>query len=279
MNSILDLRHHPSITYYDSDYPSPITATSYPENFDGTTEYQGIAKDLVRYEEIACNIGGPVLELCCGTGRVLIPLARRGMNVVGVDVSSGMLEGARINLAREDSEVASRIELVEQDVTTLSLGSRRFRLAICAFNSLLCIVDFDAQLRVLERARAHLEEGGLLVLDIVNPLDLDLRGSSLPKAFFTRRNPHTGNRYTRFSMSDPIDEKQRQRLHGWYDEIDPDGVVHRTFYSMHWRPIFRYEIELMLRQSGFRLTAIEGGHAKEPFTASSPSMFIQAVAI
>jgi hypothetical protein len=45
---------------------------------------------------------------------------------------------------------------------------------------------------------------------------------------------------------------------------------------MHWRPIFRFEIELMLKQAGFEIISIEGGHLKEAYAALSPRMFIQA---
>ena len=81
----------PTIYYYDSDYPSPFD-TLFPENFDETTEFQGIAFDLERYQELVTEQGGPVLELGCGTGRVAIPLARKGFEVTGVDVSQAMLE-------------------------------------------------------------------------------------------------------------------------------------------------------------------------------------------
>jgi AraC-like DNA-binding protein len=72
-----------SIYYYDGDYPSPELSV-FPENFDEVTKYQGLAFDVVRYKEIAAEQGGPVLELCCGTGRVSIPLAGDGFRVTGV---------------------------------------------------------------------------------------------------------------------------------------------------------------------------------------------------
>jgi hypothetical protein len=65
-------------------------------------------------------------------------------------------------------------------------------------------------------------------------------------------------------------------LYGWYDEIEQDGTLKRKHYSLHWRPIFRFEIELMLRVAGFRIEKLEGGHLKETFTAQSPRMFIHA---
>jgi len=263
---------HAAIHYYDGDYPSPFGP--YAENLDEITEYQGVAADLERYQELARD--QKVLEACCGTGRVAIALARAGISLVGVDISTGMLETARENLSRESEEVRSRVRLIEGDLTRLSLEERDFSLAICAFNSLLCIPSFDGQRAALSSLAAHLQKGGRLALDVVNPTKLQWAGDPVPKPFFTRRNPHNGRTYTRFAMSSPFDAEQRQKLHGWYDELDENGGVHRRAYQMTWRPIFRFELELMLREAGFSILSIEGGHRKEKFGSESPRMFVIA---
>lgn len=265
----------PTISYYDGDYPSPFSSR-FPENFDSTTKAQGIEQDIARFQELAASIESPVLELCCGTGRVAIPLARNGIEVCGVDVSSGMLAQFRSNLSRESEQVGHRISLFEQDVTHLDLDKKDFRFAYIAFNSLLCIPSFEGQTCAIQAAADHLAPGGLFAIDILNPMTLRFEGDSTPKLFFTRRNPENGNLYSRFSMLGPMDENQKQELHGWYDEIGENGTVARQFYSRHWRPIFRFEIELMLKQAGLQILAVEGGHLKEPYTAQSPTMFIQA---
>jgi hypothetical protein len=69
---------------------------------------------------------------------------------------------------------------------------------------------------------------------------------------------------------------QRQRLYGWYDELDEQGRVLRTPYSMYWRPIFRSELELMLEACGLEVAGVEGGHRSEAFAARSPRMFVVA---
>lgn len=274
MNAGLE-SNHVSIHYYDGDYPSKENSI-YPENFDQTTVFQGLAHDVARYKEIASEVKGPVLELCCGSGRVAIPLASTGFEVTGVDISRGILDQFRVNLEREKPEVAKRVSLVEQDITQLSLSNKDYRFAFIAFNSLLCIPDFGGQIQALKSIGNHLATDGLLVIDIVNPLKLKSEGDSVPKAFFTRKNPHNGNSYTRFAMTGPFDENHRQKLHGWYDEINSDGAVRRRHYELFWRPIYRFEIELMLKEAGFRIQKIEGGHQKENYTADSPRMFIQA---
>jgi hypothetical protein len=115
---------------------------------------------------------------------------------------------------------------------------------------------------------------GWLVLDLINPLGLKLEGDSVPKPFFTRRNPLSGRLYTRFAACDPLDAQHRQRLHGWYDELSEDGTVRRFAYALLWRPIFRYELELMLEGAGLEVVRLEGGHLKEPYEAKSPRMFV-----
>ena len=267
---------HPSVHYYDGDYPSPENPV-FPENFDEITADQGLAHDIARYKELAVETGGPVLELCCGTGRVSLPLARGGCDVSAVDISEGLLEEFQNKLSREKEEIRNKIKIIQQDITQLSLERRDYKTIILAFNSLLCIPEFGKQCEALEAAGRHLSPGGRLILDIVNPLALKFDADASPKAFFTRKNPHTGNIYTRFCLRGAFDADHRQRLHGWYDEVMPEGTVKRRHYSIWWRPIFRFEAELMLKQAGLRIKALEGGHQKEPYTAQSPHMFIQAV--
>jgi len=266
-----------TIEYYDSDYPSK-TLSRFPENFDATTEYQGLRYDVDRYIDIATAIGNQldILEICCGTGRVAIPLAVEGHRVTAVDLSAGMLDGFTAKLRCCDKQVQNLLTLVKQDATELDLGEQKFDLSIIAFNSLLCIPDFERQQRCLARIAAHLRSRGLLVIDAVNPLELPIKGSPVPTPFFTRKHPVSGHEYTRFAMSSAFDADHRQRLHGWYDEITDDSTIRRRPYSMHWRPIFRHELQMMLRQAGFEIESIEGGHRGESYNGTSPRMFVRA---
>jgi len=264
-----------AVRYYDSDYPSEHFG-AHAENFDDTTVAQGLRHDVARYLEIAAEVEGEILELCCGTGRVAMPLAAAGHRVTGVDLSDEMLQRFELNLVRLEERARARITRVKQDVTVLDLPKKDFDLCILAFNSLLCVPDFHQQRQVLERAAAHLVPAGELVVDIVNPLQLALKGNPAPTPFFTRKSAIGGKTYTRFAMCGPMDAKQCQQLHGWYDELSDHGSIERTHYSLHWRPIFRVEIELMLEQAGFALESLHGGHCEEPYTEQSPRMFIRA---
>ncbi len=261
--------------FYDSDFPSEHFST-YPENFDAITDIQGIRYDVERYLKIARRTGAPVLELCCGTGRVALPLGAAGFDVVAVDNSTELMRQFRRKLTTMPTLRDSNIELVQQDVTQLDLNGKTFPLVIVAFNSLLCIPDFEQQIRVLRSVATHMTTDSLLVLDLINPVRVSSLGNSNPQLFFTRREPSTGRLYSRFAGATPFDASQCQTLFGWYDEVDENGCVRRMHYSVDWRLIYRFEIQLMLEACGLKIVRIEGGHSGEEFRANSERLFVHA---
>jgi SAM-dependent methyltransferase len=265
----------PSVDFYDSDYPG-VGTSPHPQNFDDVVPLQGLAHDIERYLGLAREAEGAVLELCCGTGRVAIPLARAGVHIVGVDISAAMLDRCRAKLSHEPEQVVSSIELLQQDIVRLDLGGRTFPLAILAFNSLLLLTDRRDQQAALLRIAHHLEPGGRVAIDVINPMARPLDGDPNVRPFFTRHHTERNRMYTRFAAIGPMEADQRQRLYGWYDELDEQGRVTRTPYSMYWRPVFRAELELMLEASGLEVESVEGGHRGEPFAARSPRLFVVA---
>jgi ubiquinone/menaquinone biosynthesis C-methylase UbiE len=263
------------VDYYDSDYPG-VGTSALRENLDGKLEIQGLAHDIERYLELAQAHPGPVLEICCGTGRVAIPLARAGHAVTGVDISEAMLDRFRAKLEREPDETRARVRLEKQDARQLEFHGRKFSLILLPFNSLMLFETRRDQQQVLARAAAVLHAGGRLVVDVVNPLVLPLRGDPVPAPFLSRRHGERNRAYTRFAALSPADADQRQQLYGWYDEIDEAGVVRRTPYSMWWRLVFRGELELMLEACGLVVESVEGGHRHETFQSQSSKLFVVA---
>ena len=76
--------------------------------------------DVGFYVDLAKQTGGPVLELGCGSGRVLIPTARERLDVTGIDLSEHMLDICRANLAQEPGEVRERISILHADIRATS---------------------------------------------------------------------------------------------------------------------------------------------------------------
>ena len=95
-----------------------------------------------------------VLDAGCGTGRVAIELARRGLDVVGVDADPGMLSAARAK--------APELDWVLADLTALDLPERRVDAALMAGNVMIFVVP-GTEGAVLERLAAHLRPGGVVV--------------------------------------------------------------------------------------------------------------------
>ena len=230
--------------------------------------------DLRIYEQFAARCGSPILELGCGTGRVLLPLARQGYRVTGIDASAAMLEQARNKIAEES--LTERVTLVEQAMRELELGER-FNLAIAALNSFAHLHTTGDQLTALAQIRCHLNPGGLLVLDLFNPdmgRLLEPRGQvALAKVM---AEPGTGQRTMRFTADDV--DLGRQIIHTTYivDEIDAEGHVQRTLFSFSLRYVFRYELELLLRHAGFEIEAIYGSYDLDEFSGDSEKLIAVA---
>jgi ubiquinone/menaquinone biosynthesis C-methylase UbiE len=131
-----------------------------------------IAGDLAFYQRVAREVGGPVLELACGTGRIALPLAGAGLHVTGVDRSEAMLTIARRKLAALPDSMQERLTLVNQDISALNLG-RRFGFVFVPFRSFQALLTIDLQRKSLEAIRRHLEPTGRLALHLFDPrLDL-----------------------------------------------------------------------------------------------------------
>lgn len=126
--------------------------------------------DLDLYLALAARMGGPILELGAGTGRISVPLAEAGHRVTAVDIDPAMLARARDRAAAAGSASHERIEFVEADILGLELpAAGRFRLAIIALNSLFLLATRSAQRDAFVTLARHLAPGGLAVVDIWLP--------------------------------------------------------------------------------------------------------------
>jgi SAM-dependent methyltransferase len=132
---------------------------------------RSVTEDVDFYVEHALASGGPVVELAVGTGRIAVPVALAGVDVIGVDSSPGMLTVARA--AAEDAGVSSRIDLRLGDLRDPPV-SERVPLVLCPFRSLLHMETETEKLRALRAARGLLEPGGSFVFDVFAPSREDI---------------------------------------------------------------------------------------------------------
>lgn len=231
-------------------------------------------EDLLLIQQFAARCGSPLLELACGTGRALLPLARQGYHVTGVDVSPAMLAVARRQVAAEG--LGERVSLVQADMRDLDLGTH-FNMAFVVANSFMHMLSIDDQLAALARIHAHLSPGGLLVLDLFNPdLNrlLDSEGRVVLEKVMTV--PETGQRVMKFFSRQADLGQQILRMTFVVDEVDGDGGVRRTIFPISMRYFFRYELELLLRHAGFEVEAIYGSYDLDEFSSDSDQLIAVA---
>lgn len=237
-------------------------------------EFADYDDDLPVLEAYAARTGGPILELGCGTGRALIPLAQAGYTVTGVELSPEMLQRARTKAAA--SGAMKRITLLEGDYAEAALGGP-YRFAFSVMNTFLHLPDQEAQLRALAHWRRHLAPRGLLLIDIPHP-DVTTLASLDGRLELMRSwaDPESGHETLKF-MARTVDlAEQIVHVHHIYDEIDPDGQIHRTIAPYDLRYLWRFEAELLLEKAGYALEAIYGGWDMGPFESASERMIFVA---
>ena len=125
-------------------------------------------QDVGFFVELARQSGGPVLEIGCGTGRVLLPVASAGLEITGLDSSASMLDVCREKLAQQPREVQARVELLQADMRQFDLG-REFPLVTLPFRPFQHLITVEDQLACLRAVRRHLAPGGRLAMDLFNP--------------------------------------------------------------------------------------------------------------
>lgn len=146
-------------------------------------------QDVSFYRELARRVGGPILELGIGDGRVAFPLAEDGHEIVGVDLSATMLEGLEARRAELPHEVSARVTASIGDARVLRLG-RRFALVLCPFNGFAHQLDAADQRAFFDTVKAHLEPGGTFAFDVLIPDPAQSAGGSSAVPRF--EHPRTG---------------------------------------------------------------------------------------
>ena len=232
------------------------------------------------WQAMAAASGGPILELGCGTGRVLLPLARAGYEITGLDLSAQMLERCRAKLQAESTEVRDRVRLVAADMTSFDLG-RRFAEIICPFAGFQQLRTVEQQLTCLDRCLTHLLPHGRLVLDLPNP--------DPAPAEYAREAPGDGER-----TAELVEWTDGRRIRWWmtvigydrlqqvneceltYEIIAADGAERRLTETIALRYTFRYELEHLLVRAGFRTVALYGDYDRSPFADESPALIVAA---
>ena len=193
--------------------------------------------------------GGPVLEFAVGTGRVALPLARRGPAVSGIDVSEPML--ARLRAKPGADAVAASTG----DFTSTRVPGE-FRLVYLVFNTIMNVTSQDEQVATFRNAAAHLAPGGRFVVEVGVPA---LQRLAPGERFhvFARTPQHLG-----------IDEYDVATQRMWSHHYRSGDGPPRTS-TTPFRYVWPAELDLMARLAGLRLRHRWAGWDRAPFTGDS----------
>ncbi len=207
------------------------------------------------YLPLAHEEGGPILELGCGTGDVLLPIARENIDCVGLDNSPAMLSHFRKRINDEPEMVRARLKLVECDMATFSLPDH-FRQLYFTNDGIAHLLSNDQLIAAFSCALSHLYPGGRLVLDVTHVDVAYLANATNPwlKSYRQRGEGRISeNQLVKvWELTDYCDETHQLTAHFRYEFIDSNGavgqVIDRTLYL---RPRHPDEILLALKCVGF----------------------------
>jgi SAM-dependent methyltransferase len=214
------------------------------------------------YAEQAARAAGPVLELGCGTGHILVPLAQRNVDITGLDMSPAMLAQAAVSAQRAGVSA----QLVQGDMRDFEL-ERRFELVFVASNSLSHLDDLGSLRGFFAAARNHLSPQGRLVFDVSNP---DVRALA---ALSDERRKHAPLHHPEWGELE-VEERTaydaaNQVSHSLWHLRSTQHRSAQTF-ALHLRNFFPCELELLLDACGFTLLERFGDFDGAPFASDSP---------
>jgi SAM-dependent methyltransferase len=232
--------------------------------------------DVHFFVEAARASGGPALEVGCGTGRVLIPTARAGVDVVGLDLSPHMLRVCQTRLLDEPEAVRSRVRLIQADMRSFDLA-QTFRLVTLPFRPFQHLTTVGDQLSCLKTIHRHLIEGGRLILDLFNPsleaLVRDDQGQeSGDEPEFTSPDGRRVVRRHRIASRDYANQINHVEL--VYYVRHPDGREERLVHAFPMRYLFRFEAEHLLARCGFEVEEVYADYDKSPYGSKYPGELI-----
>lgn len=239
----------------------------------------GVEGDVGFYIEEAKGSETPALEVGCGTGRVLFPLAEAGVEVVGLDRAAHMLGVARRKLSKLHEQVQSRIELVQGDMRNFSLR-RQFALIIIPYRSFQHLVTPKDQRRALSVIHAHLTDGGRLVFNIADP---DVRTMSYYQTNASQiahkeaefADPSNGNRVIEWAVRGYDPDLQVLEQDTVFEEINDRGqVLTKTYVPLRLRYTHRYEMRYLLELTGYKVEQLYGGFDRRPFGKGGEQIWV-----
>jgi SAM-dependent methyltransferase len=228
------------------------------------------SEDLPFWLKLAAQQAGPIFELGCGTGRVMLALARAGYTMFGLDNDAAMLDLLQMQVS---PDLASRCHFFQADMAAFHL-ERQFALILLPCNTFSALSPTTRRV-ALAHIRQHLSTNGLFVASLPNPAVLI-------------RLPQRADEEIEEIIPHPIDGEPVQVSSAWqrsagyftntwhYDHLLPDGRVERLTTQIRHTLLSVESYADEFRRAGLRIETLYGDFDQSPYTENSPSLIILA---
>ncbi len=238
-------------------------------------EHRTFTDDVDMYLQFVEAAGDPVLELGCGTGRILRGIGDAGFSVTGVDSSAPMLAFAREAISHD--RLNDTVSVIQGDFVASDLvPSSAFGVTIVGLDSLLHATSREEQIAVLHAAWRALDPRGQLIIDVLHAIPARLMAMDGGLTFNGSWDAGDGSRLDKL-VSQSI-EPAEQLIHNeiWYEVTFADGAVKRTRTAFTQRWIGAGELLLMLQLTGFQDWRVYGSYELDPLEAHSDRLIVAA---
>jgi SAM-dependent methyltransferase len=221
--------------------------------------------DVNFYLDFARQCGSPILELACGTGRLLLPLAEAGFEIHGVDLSQNMLALCRQKVNAK--HLNERVCLTLADMARFDLPRKDFTLVYVALRSFMHLLTQADQLACLQQAHKHLRPGGYFIVNMIAP-DLERLAQQPDEVFIVQRefslpNGHRVIRKQRLVAHDVVNQTRHFEFR--FEEFDAGTLVRERVVPLHTRYTFLYELRLLLKRVGFTVLDVFRDYEKHAY--------------
>ncbi|MCB8967327.1 MAG: class I SAM-dependent methyltransferase [Ardenticatenaceae bacterium] len=240
--------------------------------------HAALTEDIPYILQVARQSAGPVLELGCGSGRLLLPLAEAGHTVFGVDNSPVMLARAQARVQQLPPAQAARAQVLLADMTQLTLTpAQPFGLALLPYNTAMHL-PLPQLTQTLRRVKGYVQGNGRFFIDLANPF---IVAATPNDRMLTLENvltdPDTGE--TIVQMAANWLDEEAQILHiTWLYDASPaaGGAVQRTVAQVDYHYLYPHQVEMALHDAGWRIVRMSGDYADTPFDEESERLLVLA---
>lgn len=215
-------------------------------------------EDIKLWKNLAARYGDPILEVCCGSGRITRELAEMGFEITALDNSVSMLK------ILSDKNL-KKVNPVLADMRDFDLN-KKFKFIFIGYSSFQQLLTTEDQMKCLRTIRKHLAEDGILGVDI-NPHILEEPETVSPEIAYIADYPPNNSRITMFTSHYTDRDKRIRHWNDRYLEIDKDGNKHEFWNNDSLRECTPDDIKTLFANCGFRIRDVfgdfEGGELKQ----------------